>query len=292
MLIKPSAISSLKELIASYDAFIFDIYGVLHHGSALFPHTLETLQLLERQQKNVFFISNAPQPGAHLQQRLKHMGLGLQLYQGLITAGDETLRHYKERRDPWHHMLGVNPFVIWDQDAMLPSDITGVHPVTKLEDADFLWLYSCEATKREEDYHPLLDQAFDLGLKAVCSNPDVYVSHDGTLQIRPGLLARYYEARGGEVFYHGKPYPGIYQALFTQIGTRFSKDKILFVGDSLQCDARGAQTCGVDFLLIPSLVTYAELNLSAQENPLQVDALFERMAARGYQARYVMKELC
>jgi len=46
----------------------------------------------------------------------------------------------------------------------------------------------------------------------VCANPDLMVNHGAQLALCAGALAVHYEAIGGAVRWHGKPYPSVYQS--------------------------------------------------------------------------------
>jgi ribonucleotide monophosphatase NagD (HAD superfamily) len=63
------------------------------------------------------------------------------------------------------------------------------------------------------------------------------------------MLAQRYEALGGPVRYHGKPYPSVYQACFAQLAP-VPTDRIAAVGDSLRTDVAGAAGVGIEAVLI------------------------------------------
>jgi hypothetical protein len=62
------------------------------------------------------------------------------------------------------------------------------------------------------DYEPSCSTGARAKLPMICANPDVTrVSPEGLVDA-PGALARRYQDLGAEVFYHGKPYPAIYDS--------------------------------------------------------------------------------
>ena len=54
---------------------------------------------------------------------------------------------------------------------------------------------------------------------------------------------------GGDVFYHGKPYPAVYQPVLSLLGG-IAPSRILAIGDSLTTDIKGAISNGIDGALI------------------------------------------
>jgi ribonucleotide monophosphatase NagD (HAD superfamily) len=83
----------------------------------------------------------------------------------------------------------------------------------------------------------------------ICANPDLVVIHEGRPAICAGALAQRYEALGGHVRWHGKPYPSVYQTCFAALGIS-ERRRILAVGDSLRTDIAGAEAAGIDSVLV------------------------------------------
>ena len=53
-------ISSIALLASRYDAFILDLWGVIHDGQQLYPGVKECLEALRAEHKKIIFLSNAP----------------------------------------------------------------------------------------------------------------------------------------------------------------------------------------------------------------------------------------
>ena len=60
----PRLISGLSQIAPDHDALICDVWGVVHDGSALYPGVAETLSVLQKMNKPVLFLSNAPRVSA------------------------------------------------------------------------------------------------------------------------------------------------------------------------------------------------------------------------------------
>ncbi|HVC57667.1 MAG TPA: TIGR01459 family HAD-type hydrolase, partial [Stellaceae bacterium] len=100
-----------------------------------------------------------------------------------------------------------------------------------------------------DDYAAVLRQSRERDLAMVCANPDLVVIHDGKPALCAGALAEAYEAQGGRVRWHGKPYPSVYQSCLALLGIA-DRRRILAIGDSLRTDIAGAAGAGIDSLLI------------------------------------------
>jgi ribonucleotide monophosphatase NagD (HAD superfamily) len=74
-----------------------------------------------------------------------------------------------------------------------------------------------------------------------------------------------YEALGGRVFYHGKPYPAIYKSCLAALGQ--TPENVLMVGDSVDHDVLGASRSGVASALIAGAVHGPQLAVTWGELP-------------------------
>src|SRR5207248_9488529 len=115
-------------------------------------------------------------------------------------------------------------------------------------------------------YEAVMPGAQRRGLPMICANPDLVVSHGGRLAICAGTLARRYEALGGRVRWHGKPFPSVYRTCFALLGIA-DKGRILAVGDSLRTDIAGARGVGIDSLLVAAGIHAEEFGLGEGEVP-------------------------
>ena len=83
----------------------------------------------------------------------------------------------------------------------------------------------------------------------VCANPDHWrYAADGTLLPAAGALADGYEAMGGRVVRHGKPYAPIYETCLASLAV--PKDRVVAIGDSVPHDIAGAKGVAVAAALV------------------------------------------
>ena len=57
-------LENLSEIYNQYDAFIIDLWGVVHNGIRLNPGATEVIEKLNDKDKEIIFLSNAPRPSA------------------------------------------------------------------------------------------------------------------------------------------------------------------------------------------------------------------------------------
>jgi hypothetical protein len=57
-------LSGLSRLAGAYDAFIVDLWGVLHDGVTAFPEAVACLEQLKARGKRILILSNAPRRAA------------------------------------------------------------------------------------------------------------------------------------------------------------------------------------------------------------------------------------
>ena len=74
----------------------------------------------------------------------------------------------------------------------------------------------------------------------------------------PVTISKHYEKKGGNVFYHGKPSPDMFERLFTLNAVHAPKEKTVMIGDSLLTDIPGASAFGIDSVFITSGVHWKE----------------------------------
>jgi HAD superfamily hydrolase (TIGR01459 family) len=127
----------------------------------------------------------------------------------------------------------------------------GIQRVTQLEEAQFIFNTSPEAFLRwpKQEQHDFLNTALGLNLPMICVNPDISVIVGSEERLCAGSIARWYENLGGQVVYHGKPFPAVYEKALIKLGVTNKKD-VLAIGDALHTDIRGAHNFGLDSLLV------------------------------------------
>jgi HAD superfamily hydrolase (TIGR01459 family) len=236
----------MKDLAASYDGFIVDLWGVIHDGLKTYPGVVECLSHLRDAGKSVVFLSNAPRRAAAIGRALAHMGVAPDLYTGIMSSGEAVYVALRDRDDPDFTRLGRKLYHLGparDRDVFDTLELT---EVTRVEDADFLLNTGPDDHLGPDDpsiYAPVLQAALAAGVPMICANPDLEVIRDGKRIICAGLLAQYFSEHGGVVIQRGKPDPAIYTPTLKRLGT--AREKTLAIGDSLRTDMAGAKAAGI-----------------------------------------------
>ena len=121
--------------------------------------------------------------------------------------------------------------------------------VVRPEDAAYLVIAGSDAPRTSLDaYRSMLATAAQLGVPALCVNPDITMIRDGSLVPAPGTIAGIYQQLGGQVDYVGKPHRAIFEAahaLFAEVPA----GRVVMIGDSPEHDVSGARSMGFATLL-------------------------------------------
>ncbi|CAJ1397042.1 unnamed protein product [Effrenium voratum] len=266
-------IDGLQDIAKDYDAFIFDLWGVVHNGRVAFPWARTTLEELKRQRKPVLFLSNSSRRRATNRAALAKLGIGPDLYVDLITSGEVAWRILAGEAE-----VEVAPEVRSAKSVLTfgngEDDVEYLEPldlkVANAEEADLLLargcfsLYGKEAQPASwEEIDAQLSLAAKRGVPMLVANPDV-VRPDGNSSPMPGRLAQRYSAFGGPAAHFvGKPYPAVFDLAHQRLREAGvpSSARVCMVGDSAWHDVRGARAAGLDVVLLCSGVHSAALGI-------------------------------
>ncbi|HYD17597.1 MAG TPA: TIGR01459 family HAD-type hydrolase [Patescibacteria group bacterium] len=244
---QPRYLKGLYEVASQYDGYILDLWGVVHDGLKPYARTVETLRALKDMRRIVFMLSNAPRRAHIVAAKLTEMGIGADLYDGIMTSGEASWMALKDRylqewgRRCYH--LGPR-----DKDGSVYEGLD-IDIVDDPARADFVLntgVHDFDDTA--EMYAPVLKSCLGAGLPMLCANPDRVVHVGDKLVICPGTFADTYIAEGGSVAWYGKPHRGVYSLCLQGMGVK----NVLCVGDGMQTDIEGAAGAGLDSVLVTS----------------------------------------
>lgn len=273
-------IDGMRELAPGYDGFILDLWGVVHDGTAPFPGVLDCMQRLTGEGKRLVLLSNAPRRSDDVVRRIDKIGVPAGLYHGVMSSGEEAWQHLSRRDDPFYAALGRRCWQVGSERDLEMREGLDLDFVDGPEDADFILNTGpAEWEDTIEDYAPLLAAARRRDLAMVCANPDLVVIHGGKPALCAGALAEHYEAIGGRVRWHGKPYPSVYDSSLALLRIA-ERNRVLAIGDSLRTDIAGAAGAGIDSLLVAGGVHAAEFSRNGILDETRIKAA---LAAAGVQ---------
>jgi HAD superfamily hydrolase (TIGR01459 family) len=245
-------LSSIASLSHTCEAWIVDIWGVMHNGARAFAAAGEACRRFRAEGGIVVLLSNAPRPFSAVVGHMATLGVDPGAYDTGVTSGDGTrgmIAAWSGRK-----LLHIGP----ERDKGLFAGLDAELAPAEAADAivcSGLW---DDTKETPDDYAALFDRLVARGLPMVCANPDLVVERGEKLVHCAGSLAAAYAAKGGEVVYAGKPHLPIYERTLAEIerlrGAPVPKARILAIGDGLDTDLEGAHAAGLRSVLIASAV--------------------------------------
>ena len=196
-------IRGLNQIQSKYDAFLIDLWGVVHNGIQLYPKAINVLKNLNKLNKRFVLLSNAPRPSKSVEKYLLNLKMDRVFLKNIFTSGEAALQTLKK------NAYGKKFYHIGPQrDKDLISGFK--NNKTTLEKCDFILctgLFENEETSLDY-YKKLLSN--HIKTKMICTNPDLIVHRGIKSEYCAGSIALIFEKLGGIVVYFGKPYPEIY----------------------------------------------------------------------------------
>lgn len=259
----PTKLAGVMPLLDRYDAFIFDVWGVLHNGARPFPGVVDTLRHLKMVGKKVYLLSNAPRLVPYMLDRLDKIGITSEMYDGAHTSGEDVhdafkSGYYAELGDSYAY-LGATPTQtpLMGLPYFQVNDVGSAHFILNTGPA-------ADENPQLESYRPWLNQGLSAGIPMICANPDLYVLVGDRRVLCAGAVANLYEEMGGEVFYHGKPYTRMYDSILKRL-PEIEKARVVTFGDSFTTDIRGANRAGIDCVFMESGIYGDHVRCAAPE---------------------------
>src|SRR5262245_35408123 len=204
-------LASIAEIAAGSEAWIVDVWGVMHNGARAHASAVEACRTFRAAGGTVVLLSTAPRPFAAVVPHMQALGVPADAYDAGVTSGDAT----RDMLSSWRGraLLHIGPER--DRGLYAGLDIELAAP----EAADIVLCSGLWDDNRETpaDYAPLFQRLLARRWPMICANPDIMVERGDRLIYCAGALARDYAAAGGEVTYAGKPHPPIYARTLAEI---------------------------------------------------------------------------
>jgi HAD superfamily hydrolase (TIGR01459 family) len=266
------SLRGIRSLVDRYDTYVVDLWGTLHNGIVAYPGAIDALARLKDKGKRIGLLSNAPRRAALAVELLESLGIKTELYDAVLTSGESVFLALRNRPDPWHRKLTG---ACWHMGTARDRRVFEGLDIELLDTPDGAGFSVVSGAKmneeRLEDYLDQLDLALAMGLPMICANPDIWVPIGDVLAICAGAFAEYYESKGGDVYWHGKPRASIYHQLFAELeaagGGPVDPARTLAIGDGLHTDIAGAAGIGVESALLVGGVHAADLKLNWRGKP-------------------------
>lgn len=243
-------LDSVGSLAAGADAWISDIWGVIHNGREAFPAAAQACMRFREGGGTVVLVTNAPYPYPDVVAILDHMEVPRAAWDRIVTSGDVTRALIDQWRGRPVHHLGPDRYA----NLFAGLDVS-------FADISHAECVVCTGLLNDEvetpaDYAAVLGELAKRKVAFICVNPDIIVERGDRLVYCAGALAQAYEALGGKVAYAGKPYAPIYararELIAEARGSEVPPARILAIGDGLRTDVAGARHAGLRCLFIGS----------------------------------------
>ena len=226
-------------LVERFDAFLFDLDGVVYLGDELLPGSCEALVRLRETGKEVRFLANDPRPTRE-QLRRHLMGMGVEVScEELVTSGWATANYLAQESLSSAYVIGSRG---------LASEIgaVGVEVIDR---------GPCEAVVVGSDEHVSythLRQASRhvfAGARFVATNADAsFPSPKGPLPGTGAIVEALRVTTSVEPMIVGKPSAAMFDIALRDLHA--GRDRTAMVGDSLESDIAGAHRAGIAGVLI------------------------------------------
>lgn len=240
--------TALEALIARYDAFLIDQFGVLLDGSAAYPLAGAALARIAEQRKPVIILSNSGKRSEVNAGRLVSFGFPRDHFKDVLTSGEIAYQKISQALGTTIERDAKVMVLAREGDASPVADL-GLAQTQDPKEADLLLIVSRDLAKTRSDYRALFTQVDTKRCRAMCLNPDLnMLSYDG-LAFSAGTLARDFEQVGGRVEWFGKPHAQIYQSAL-ELLPGVPRGRILCVGDSIDHDILGGHRAGLATALV------------------------------------------
>ena len=224
-----SVLKDLPGLANRFEAFLFDLDGVIYRGEVPLPHAIETLNVLRESGRSLFFLTN--NSGYTRQQyaeRLTRMGIPATPDQFITSAWATTL--YLQKALPKAKLLVVGETGLAEElksgGFTLVDDPEATHPDAVVVGID-----------RQFTYQRLAQAQYAIlkGARFIATNSDAtYPAEDRLLPGAGAIVSAIATATGAKPIVIGKPNP---EMVFPFIqNRRLNPPTTLLVGDRLDTD--------------------------------------------------------
>jgi HAD superfamily hydrolase (TIGR01459 family) len=271
----PPHLNGLHEMADRFDVFFLDIFGLLHNGVTLYTGTIHCLEELLKSGKKICLVSNTPRMPENVVEDLYAKGLESHLYHDIVTAG------YSARQELSADHQGQKVFFMGNYTPGKNNEFDGFTRDLGLifvdDPAEADLVINAISGTTEESNKPIyehLTRAIAHKKPMLCANPDMVVHIANNIFICAGTYAKWYEERGGDVSYHGKPYRHVYEHALEKMGNP-DRSRVCIMGDALHTDIQGANRMGFAGIWVLCGIHWEELRLSEKPSHPDLDRVAE-----------------
>ena len=226
-------------LVNRFDAFLFDLDGVVYVGEEPLPEAVASLAQLREMGKSVRFLTNDPRPTRlDVVGRLRNMGIEASEKE-VITSGWATARHLQRQNLGSAYVLGGRG--LKREIAAAGVEVTdGDHPEVVVVGCDEQVCYRHVAQAARLISH---------GAKFVATNADgSFLAPGGPLPATGAIIDAIVAATKQQPMVVGKPYPSMFEMAVEGLGAETART--VMIGDDPSTDVLGAHQAGITSVLV------------------------------------------
>lgn len=247
-------VASLQSLVAHYDLFVLDSFGVLNVGARAIDGAVARVQALGDAGRKVAVLTNAAaQPQQALMEKYHRLGFR---FEDTDVISSRLLALTQLARD-----LPEGPIAVIGDAAKLAPETLRRRAVPADSPAATLFLGAGGWSAADQDAlcHRLRNRPHPVFV----ANPDLVAPREDGLSMEPGHFAHdLIDRTGADVRFFGKPFANAFAA----VEARFPDvppHRIVMVGDTLQTDILGGLARGWGTALITANGSLTGLDIAA-----------------------------
>ena len=259
----------LNFMINDSEGLILDIWGVLWDGINMYPEALKTLEKLRKLNIPIILLSNAPRKSEIVSEKLSKIGIGVDLYDKIISSGDvcrsELIRNTNLVSGLKYYFIGLKE----DNDLLNNTKFQESHSP---KDSDFVLITGPRDFDHIlKDYTEELKECLKNKLPMICANPDkIVVRQSGKKIFCAGAIAEDYKKLGGTVKQFGKPHKNVFLEVLKflkMFSPKINFNNVSIIGDGLDTDILGGNSVQINTVLITSGILSHTLNIQYGQRP-------------------------
>lgn len=246
-------ITKFSKLIENYKAVMFDAYGVLKTHSGVIEGAAETINRLEI--PFLVVTNDASKPEEEMSDWYQENSFNITT-SNIVSSGKVTSNYISNQYDSNKIIayLGRKGSELELSKLKIESQEIEEIAIEDYDKISHLVLFDASIDNVQQKIDLILNVVKDRDIEIVVANPDLaYQVSSSEIAIAVGSIAGVIENIIDRPLKRmGKPFNEIYSYAFEKLNsiTPISKREILFVGDTLTTDIKGARDFGLDTALV------------------------------------------
>jgi len=240
----------MKELLDLYDAFLFDMDGVLRRGNHGIPGANETLKAIRKHEKPFLILTNdAANTPALVWERLRRAGIDASDAE-ILTASQVILDYLGSRFPKGSRVISIAAEGVSDMLQGIGMEILPSDDIRTTYHKANLVVVCSTVRLNFELVNAAVNAIRKYQIPLLVANSDYLIpGNNDEVRVGPGAIIEIIEKiTDVKAIGTGKPFSPIFDLALKRLGVQ--RKNTLMVGDSLLSDIRGGSHYGLDTLLV------------------------------------------